>query len=163
MKTFPIFKTVAIALTLFGLTGITLAQQGARKNNSDRMEKMREQRQQGKWMSAIPDLTDQQKEQVREVMMETRKEMLPLQNQMREKRALLRTLRTAENADMNAVNTMAEEISGIRAEMMKTRLASEQEIRALLTEDQRIIFDSRRQMHMKRKLRKGASRMQRGN
>jgi Spy/CpxP family protein refolding chaperone len=161
MKTFPILKTVAIALTLVGLSGITYAQQGAPKN-SDRMEKKREFRQQNNRMAAIPDLTDQQKQQIRELMLETRKEMLPLQNQMREKAARLKTLRTAENADINAINTMVEEISGIRAEMMKTRLASEQEIRALLTEDQRVVFDSRRQMHMKRKHGERAFRMRSG-
>lgn len=162
MKTLPLFKTVALALTLVGLTGVTFAQSGTR-NNNERMERMREMRQPGNRMFAIPDLTDEQKEQIRTVMTETRKEMLPLQNQVREKSAQLLTLRTAENADMNAINAMVEEISSLRAAMMKNRLASEQEIRALLTDDQRVIFDSRRQIGKQHRPAKRAFRMRRGN
>ena len=146
MKTFPILKTVAIALTLVGLTGLAFAQQGSQKNNSDRMEKMRDARLSKDRMVAIPGLTEQQKEQIREVMLETRKEILPLQNQLREEKARLKTLRTAENADIDAINSQIEQISGTRAAMMKARLASEQEVRALLTDDQLVVFDSRRQM-----------------
>lgn len=163
MKTLPYLKTLALTFTLVGLTGLSYAQQGPRNNNMDRMERMREMHQPGNRIFALPDLTDEQKEQIRTVMTDSRKEMLPLQNQVREKAAQLMTLRTAENADMNAINAMVDEISSLRANMMKTRLASEQEIRALLTDDQRIIFDSRRQMSKKDGHVKGALRMRRGN
>ncbi|MDX1586158.1 MAG: Spy/CpxP family protein refolding chaperone [Balneolaceae bacterium] len=159
MKTLPIVKAVALSLVLVGSSGITFAQQGPWNNNFDRMEQMREMRQPGNHLLALPGLTDEQKEQIREVMLETRKEMLPIQNQVREKRAQLRTLRTSENADMKAINSMVDEISGLRAGMMKTRLASEQEIRNLLTEEQRIIFDSRSPMGKKPGMAKKAFRM----
>lgn len=146
MKTFPIFKTAVIFLGLIGLTGLTFAQQGAQKNNKQRMEKMQEMHQQRNLMQKIPDLSDQQQEQIRDTRLNTRKEVMPLQNRMREKAARLKTLRTAENADMAAINTVVEEMSSLRAEIMKARLASEQEIRSLLTDDQRVVFDSRRAM-----------------
>lgn len=162
MKTFPIFKTAVIFLGLIGLAGLTFAQQGAQKNNKQRMEKMREMHQQRNLMQRIPDLSDQQQEQIRDIRLNTRKEVMPLQNRMREKAARLKTLRTAENADMAAINTVVEEMSSLRAEIMKARLASEQEIRSLLTDDQRMAFDSRRAMQGM--LRHGKkARKQRGN
>ena len=139
-------KTLVIFLALFGLTALTFAQQGNQKNNDQRMEKMREIRQNRNMQLGIPDLSDQQKEQIQDIRLNTRKEMMPLQNRMREKAARLKTLRTAKKADMNAINSVVDEMSSLRAEIMKARLASEQEIRSLLTDDQRVIFDSRRPM-----------------
>lgn len=149
-------KTLVIFLALFGLTALTFAQQGNQKNNDQRMEKMREIRQNRNMQLGIPDLSDQQKEQIQDIRLNTRKEMMPLQNRMREKAARLKTLRTAEKADMNAINSVVDEMSSLRAEIMKVRLASEQEIRSLLTDDQRVIFDSRRPMQRMKMLGKRA-------
>lgn len=144
MKPTTIFKTVLLSLLLVGMTGTALAQQPPdRVMKKERMEKMREMRQHHDRMPRIPDLTDQQKEQIKDIMLTTRQAVLPLQNQMREKAARLKTLRTAEKVDMEAVNSVIEEIGDIRTQIMKTRVASEQEIRELLTEEQRVIFDSR--------------------
>lgn len=144
MKPTTIFKTVLLSLLLVGMTGTALAQQPPdRVMKKERMEKMREMRQHHDRMPRIPDLTDQQKEQIKDIMLTTRQAVLPLQNQMREKAARLKTLRTAEKVDMEAVNSVIEEIGDIRTQIMKTRVASEQEIRELLTEEQRVVFDSR--------------------
>lgn len=97
-------------------------------------------------MMNLPDLTDEQRTQIRNIMLNTRKEMLPIQNELREKQAQLRTLTTGENIDMEAANTVIEEIGALRTKMMKNRITSRQEIRNLLTEEQRIIFDSRTPM-----------------
>lgn len=94
-------------------------------------------------MMARLDLTADQQEQVDQLYLENQKEMLPLRNDLREKQARLRTLNTAANYDQNAVNSLIDEIGEVRTDMMKKRAGHRQEIRSLLTDEQRIIFDTR--------------------
>lgn len=143
MKTKIILKTTLVAVLLIGMTEAIVAQQRPdRDMRKERIEKMREMRHE-RGLPRLPDLTEDQKEQIKEIMLTTRQEVLPLQNQMREKTARLRTLRTAEEVNMDAINTVVEEIGDIRTDIMKKRLASEQAIRELLTDEQHVIFDSR--------------------
>lgn len=136
-------KTVLVLVLVGGLAMPSLAQQRSNRMMQDRP--MQFHRQGGQMMN-LPDLTDEQRTQIRNIMLNTRKEMLPIQNELREKQAQLRTLTTGENIDMEAANTVIEEIGALRTKMMKNRITSRQEIRNLLTEEQRIIFDSRTPM-----------------
>ena len=90
----------------------------------------------------IPGLSDEQKEQIKKVRLEMQKEVLPLRNEMREKRARLNTLSTVEKADMNAINQVVEDIGGLQTELMKKREMGKQQVRSLLNEEQRLFFDS---------------------
>ena len=92
-------------------------------------------------MSMIPDMTEQQKEQMEELRTEHLKVMLPLKNQLTEKHARLNTLSTVENVDMKKINKTIDEIGEIKTKMMKEHASHRQEIRKLLTEDQRLVFD----------------------
>ncbi len=93
-------------------------------------------------MPMIPDLTEKQKEQIKQVRTEHLKAMLPLKNQLMEKRARLHTVSTSENVNMKEINDIIEEIGAIKTQMMKERAAHRQEVRSLLTEEQRVIFDA---------------------
>lgn len=107
-------------------------------------------------MMQIPDLTEQQKTAIREAATEMRKEILPLRNQVREKSAHLQTLRTQEDADLDAIHNTLEEIGELKVEIAKERATLHQEIRELLNEDQRIWLDTHRPMRrMKRGMNKG--------
>ncbi len=88
-------------------------------------------------------LTEEQQEKIAGLRLEMQKELLPLRNQLGEKRAKMRTLATTENADLKALNRLIDESKDLQAEMAKLRLANRQQIRKLLTEEQRIMFDSR--------------------
>lgn len=90
----------------------------------------------------IPDLSEDQKEEIKTSVTEHKKDALPLHNQLREKQAHLETLSTADEADMTAINTTIDEIGELRTQLMKNRAAHRQEIRKLLTDDQRIHFDT---------------------
>jgi Spy/CpxP family protein refolding chaperone len=92
----------------------------------------------------IPDLSDKQEEQLKAIHMKMMKENLPVSNKIKEKEARLNTLKSADKVDMAAINTTIDEISDLRAELAKGHAAKEQEIRKLLTEEQRIFFDSHR-------------------
>ncbi len=126
------------------LTGFTVEAQAQRRGNTDGPKKeWAEGRRGGGPEMRLPNLTDEQKEQIKAIVLNGRKETLPLRNAMREKRAELQTLRTSENYDERAVNSTISEIAELQESMMLMREQHRQEIREVLTEEQRIIFDSR--------------------
>lgn len=95
----------------------------------------------------LPGITDEQKAKIKKIHLNLKKELMPLQNKMAEKKAHLKTLATAENVDANAVNTTIDEIAALKAQMMKKQMAAKQEMRKLLNEEQRLIFDSKFSMN----------------
>ncbi len=92
------------------------------------------------------DLTTEQQEKINILRVKQLEQMLPYRNETQEMRAKSQTLRTAKNVDMKAVNSLIDEKAELKAEQMKTRAAHHQEIRNLLTDEQRVIFDNFRGM-----------------
>lgn len=88
-------------------------------------------------------LSEDQKKKMKDIRMRTQKEILPLKNQLGEKKARLKTLTSADKPDMNEINKTIDEMSALKAEIAKKRVASRIEIRSILTEEQRLMFDSR--------------------
>jgi Spy/CpxP family protein refolding chaperone len=91
----------------------------------------------------IPNLTEEQEKKIKELRIPFAKEVLPLRNQLAEKRAHLKTLQTAEKADLKSINSTIDEMSQLQSQIMKKHAAHTQSIRALLTDEQRIAFDTR--------------------
>ena len=91
----------------------------------------------------LPDLTDAQKEKMNELRTANMKVILQKRNQVHEKMSRLQTLQTAEKADMKAINSLIDQMAAIKADMARQRAAHRQQVRALLTDEQRVIFDSR--------------------
>lgn len=91
----------------------------------------------------IPNLTDDQQTKIDKLKVEHRKAMLQNRNLMAEKRARLNTLRTADKADMNEINKTIDDMTVLKAKMMKQREAHIQKVRSLLNDEQRVHFDSR--------------------
>tara|TARA_R110000868_G_scaffold304437_3_gene564994 strand:+ start:14427 stop:14948 length:522 start_codon:yes stop_codon:yes gene_type:complete len=88
------------------------------------------------------DLTEDQQEQVKQLHLETQKAMLSIQNQLNEKEAKLKTLTTGENADFKAASKVVEEIGDLKTEIAINRLETHSKIRALLTDEQKLKFDT---------------------
>ena len=88
-------------------------------------------------------LTEDQQAQMKSLHLKLQQEMLPIRNKLGENRARYRTLSTAANADMKAINKLIDANSQLDASMVKLQAANQQAVRKLLTEEQRIIFDSR--------------------
>lgn len=97
----------------------------------------------GNCTNFITGLTDDQKEKIDKIHLNLSKQILPIQNQLDEKKAHLKTLNSAEKPDMAKINATIDEIGGLKTDIMKKRVAARQDIRAQLTEEQRIEFDSR--------------------
>jgi Spy/CpxP family protein refolding chaperone len=131
------------------VTGSAFAQPG--KMHSEGMEKQSMSGMgHGKHMPMIPDMTEQQKEQMQQLRTEHLKIMLPLKNQLQEKMARLHTLSTAEKVNINDINKEIEKIGELKIKLMKERAAHRQDIRKLLTEDQRVMFDMHPMPHQSR-------------
>lgn len=95
----------------------------------------------------IPDITDSQKEEMKSLHVDHMKMIQSLQNEIGEKQARLRTLQTADKVNMSEINRVIEDIGQIRTEMMKLKAAQYQEIRSLLTDEQRVFFDAHHPTH----------------
>lgn len=158
-----ILKLSVLTALILGLSISTSAQQ--RSNDADRpridrqeqMKKMRANQQQHRpaRMMMRLNLNEEQRKQIEEIRLSGQKEMLPLRNLLREKNARLRTLTTSDNYDENAVDQIVDEISEIRADMLSMRITHRQQIREILTEEQRIKFDAHQRNSNKRQPRFG--------
>ncbi len=100
---------------------------------------------QGNICNNIPDLTADQQAKIDKLKTAHMKEIQSLRNELSEKEAHLQTLRTADKADMVSINQTIDEISVIKTTMAKSREQHFQDVRGLLTDDQKVVFDSRGQ------------------
>lgn len=90
----------------------------------------------------IPNLTEEQKEQLHTFKLEMDKSALPLKNQVAEKEARLKTLTTASSYDSRAVNKVIEEIGDLKTDLMKLHVGQTEKVKSILTEEQVIAFNN---------------------
>ncbi|MCD6116042.1 periplasmic heavy metal sensor [bacterium] len=90
----------------------------------------------------LPNLTEDQQKKIETLRTKFMKDGLNIRNQIAEKRARLNTLRTADKLNTSEINKVIEDIGSLRTRMMKMGESHRQEVRALLTEEQRVVFDS---------------------
>ena len=114
-----------------------------RQQGPQRQQRERAHRHEQFMGNQIPELTDDQRTELKKFRLDMQKKMLPLRNQLGENRAKMRTLTTAESADMKAINKLIDGNAAISAKIMKVRAENHQNIRGMLTEEQRIVFDSK--------------------
>ena len=88
----------------------------------------------------LPGLTEEQKGQMKDIHVATEKATLPVKNQIREKEARLRTLVTAETYDEGAINQLLNEIGELKVQVEKTKIASLQQIKEVLNDEQLLVF-----------------------
>ena len=86
-------------------------------------------------------LTDAQKTVFKASALSMHKQLQPLRNELGEAEAHQKTLMTAEKADLGAINKNIERIGGIRMEMAKIQAKNHVEMRAQLTDEQKLKFD----------------------
>lgn len=89
-------------------------------------------------------LTDDQKEQIKEIRNAKTREQIQRQNQVRELRAQLITAMSQDQVDQNQVNGLIDRIGALRISGEKDRAATLIAIREVLTDEQRLIFDQRK-------------------
>ena len=149
-------KVVWLPVIVLMLAGVAMAQEDAlgpdvmdvesldmeHEQEKEQMQKPRMDREKCSG-PCLPDLSEEQKTQIQNLRTEHMKTVLPLKNQLAEMQARLQTLSTAENADMSQIDKTIEEMGEFRTFLMKEGAAHRQTIRKLLTDEQRVAFDSR--------------------
>jgi len=106
-------------------------------------------------------LSEQQREELKKIRTEQVKESTKTRNLLKEKRAKLETLQTADKPDMKEINKVIDEIAAIQAQEMKAQAANRQKIRSLLTEEQRAYFDAYYSVNRENMRNRGANRIER--
>ena len=134
-----------LAISLILLTAHTLiAQPFGGGNNKPNMGIMA-------FPGYIPDLTTQQREQIQDLRTDLLADATGLHNEIVKKEAELRKLEAASNPDQDAIANKTDELETLRADMDKIREKHRQDIRALLTAQQREVFDDHQQKRDKDK------------
>ncbi|RLD84261.1 MAG: hypothetical protein DRJ10_01645 [Bacteroidetes bacterium] len=139
-------KTRKLNVLIVGIAAVIMSfsyQVNAQKNGRGQGQGWNQQNNQT-WNCNIPNLTEIQQTKIEKMRTANMKEMIQSRNFMAEKGANLNTLRTADKVDMNAINKAIDEMGANRTKMMKKREAHRQAIREILTDDQKVYFDSRR-------------------
>ena len=138
-------KTKILMLAvLLGLTTVMIAQPKAReqgKSFQGPKHEMRMDDQKGGPGNRL-NLTDAQKEAFKQNRLGMQKQLLPIQNELGEAEAHQKTLMTAEKPDLATINKNIEKIGNLRVEMAKIRTKNRLDMRAQLTEEQRLKFDA---------------------
>lgn len=98
-------------------------------------------------------LTDEQKEAFRKSFIEVQKKIKPLKNELGEAKARQKTLTTADNPDLNAISKNIDKISDLKAQIQKIMVKHHLEMRAQLTDEQKLKFDN-----FKHKMKNGSRR-----
>ncbi|MFC2086213.1 Spy/CpxP family protein refolding chaperone [Bacteroidota bacterium] len=132
MKTLKI-KNILIAFTILLMAGLQI---NAQEKNTDqdhpRFDKIHQKL----------DLTEDQATKIEALKTEHMKELLQSKNTLNELKAKQQTLASADKADMKAINANIDEITSVENKMMKLQAKHHQDVRALLTDKQRVIIDS---------------------
>jgi Spy/CpxP family protein refolding chaperone len=153
MKTTAYFSAILLAVSTFA-QGDLFAQPGEQKDESSRNEHRTlfrkghaGQQEEGN----IPNLSDEQKGKIKDFRLSFLKEVQPLRNHLNELKAKQKTLATADKPDLKSINANIDEITSTQNQIMKLRASFRQQVRALLTDEQRIYFD----MHGKAEMKNG--------
>jgi Spy/CpxP family protein refolding chaperone len=148
----------ALLIAFFMLSADVMAQQQARMKKGERfgsrMSMEKGERKPGMRLKKMLNLSEDQLEKMKVLRLKNQKKSLPVKNKIGEKKARLKTLTTADKADMRAINRAIDDIAELMAKQMKSKAAHHQAIRSLLTDEQRIKFDT-----MKHYLGQGGKRM----
>ncbi len=152
MKTIKYLSIAVIAATLASLGSLN-AQPGE-KNEQGMPSKDYKMGKEHSHKSFIPNLTEEQKGKIKDLRLAHFKETQPLKNQLGELKARKKTLATAEKPDLKLIDANIDEISKIQNQLMKSRAQFQTQIRALLTDEQKMAFDMHSSGEMRHK--KGA-------
>ena len=131
-------KVAVLAIVVLMISGTNLfAQRGRNYSNQGKGYN------QNQVCQRIPDLTDDQISKIEVLRVGHLKEMNNHRNQMNELRAKKQTLMTSDNADMKEINAVIDQMTNLHNKQMKTSAKHRQDVRAQLTDEQKVYFDSR--------------------
>ncbi len=89
-----------------------------------------------------PEFTTEQKEEIEEIRAKYEDERVELHNRVAAMHLDLEEILDGDEPDFRALERMIDDISTTRADLMKLKLRQHQEVRSILDEDQRSLFDA---------------------
>ena len=139
---------IFMVVMLMSLSAMVMAQTGdlvhQKQMMNDKMAGMRQKMENMRGMRGPGNglnLTDAQKDAFKQSTFAVQKLLQPLHNELGEAQAHQKTLLSAEKPDFNAINKNIEKIGSIRVEMAKIQTKHRLDMRAQLTDEQRLKFD----------------------
>lgn len=87
------------------------------------------------------DLNDEQVKAIKGIQLAMHKEVKPLQNQLNEAEAHLKTLLSVDDPNMNAINDNVDKVGKLRTDIQKVRIKYLLEMKSKLTDEQRMKMD----------------------
>jgi len=134
---------IMMSFMLFGINNIT-AQTSAKAGGKCEQKCTKSMNKgQGTGQMGIPDLTPEQEKKIDELKTKLQKDILPIKLQLQEKKAHLKVLESAETIQLTAINATIDEITLLENKKMKLKAQYRQDIRSLLTEKQRLVYDTK--------------------
>ena len=133
-----------LAIAIAAMTSLTTNAQPQRMQpySGKSPQEMRQVMRSGKMSMPKIGLDDKQREELKKIHAQQLKERTQTRNLLREKRAKLEVLQTADKPDMKEVNKAIDEIATVLGQEMKNMAANRQKIRSVLTDEQRAFFDA---------------------
>ncbi len=133
---------LAIAITIGSVLNVS-GQQQEGKSRADKQPREMKRTNRSDGFVFRQELDDKQREEIRKIRTGQMKERTQTHNLLKEKRAKLEVLQTADKVDQKEINKTIDEIASIQAQRMKAEAANRQKVRSMLSEEQRILFDAR--------------------
>jgi Spy/CpxP family protein refolding chaperone len=128
-------KLILIALVI-SLPMMAFAQQGPRECRGMMMEQL--------------DLTDEQQTQVQELRLEHQKEMITIKDEMHSLRTQMKLLMTEDRPSTSEIETIAGKIGAAARNIALAKANHKMEVRKLLTDEQKVKFDTMTLRHGER-------------
>jgi len=146
-------KTIGKYLGAFALTAILMT--SFTNANAQKCDKKGEHKQcqvnNNHKMCKHLNLTDAQTASFKKLKLEGDKKITPLKNKLNELHAKKRTLMSANNADKKAINRVITDMSSAREKIQKIRTTQRIEMRKLLNDEQRVMWDKKACNHKNKK------------
>ncbi len=96
-------------------------------------------------LRGIPDLTEAQMDQIKDLHTAHLKDIKPLKNDIKINNAILEALQTEDEPDLDKINDLIEKNGKLMTDIRKKQVAHKMEIRSILTDDQKVFFDNKMQ------------------
>ena len=93
--------------------------------------------------STVFGLSDNQKQQMRDLCIDHLKQVQPLKNQIRELQVAQKGMMMTQKPDLKSLMSNMEKISSVKKVMMKKGVDHRLAVRNILTDDQRVLWDAR--------------------
>jgi len=129
-------------VALFASTSLFAQQRQERQRGDEQRMEQRAHRGQRPQKPRIPNLTEEQEEQLKTFKVAHEKETLPLKNQLNEAEAHFQTLTTADEINKKEVGRVIETIADLKAELMMKRVDHMEEVKSILTEEQKVALNN---------------------